>query len=217
MCEKAYHKAYRSNPENKGKIKEINKKYNAKPGVKESRRAYRDSYDNNADNKAKRNEYLKEYRARPENKERAKRYREVYDLRPENKETKKAYNATAKAKEGMRRSNQKRRVVDALFDLKCKLRTLIGMSIKGHGYSKRSKTFQLLSVDFETVKNYLEYTWFQNYGTEYCGQKVHIDHIIPCASAKTEEGLLALQHWTNLQYLTPEDNLIKGAWIPLEQ
>lgn len=41
----------------------------------------------------------------------------------------------------------------------------------------------------------------------------HIDHIIPLASASTEEELLALCHYTNLQPLWAFDNLSKGAKI----
>lgn len=103
-----------------------------------------------------------------------------------------------------------RRKKDSLYKLKHDLGNLILGVLKTKGYAKKSKTYLLLEADFETVKNHLEYTWFQNYGTEYIGQKVHIDHITPCASAKTEEELSKLQHYTNLQYLTPEDNLRKS-------
>lgn len=60
------------------------------------------------------------------------------------------------------------------------------------------------------LKNYLEYTFFLNYGIEYVGQEVHIDHIIPISYAKNEEQVLNLNNYTNLQYLTPEDNISKS-------
>lgn len=41
-------------------------------------------------------------------------------------------------------------------------------------------------------------------------KKVHIDHIIPLATAKTEEDVIKLCHYTNLQLLKGEDNLSKG-------
>jgi hypothetical protein len=84
------------------------------------------------------------------------------------------------------------------------------MSLKRKGYTKRSKTQKLLGADFQAVRNHLENTWLQNYGTPYAGEVVHVDHIIPCSLAKTERELIALQHYTNLQYLTPEDNLRKS-------
>lgn len=41
----------------------------------------------------------------------------------------------------------------------------------------------------------------------------HFDHIIPLASAKTEEELIKLNHYTNFQPLWAEDNLKKGFKI----
>ena len=39
----------------------------------------------------------------------------------------------------------------------------------------------------------------------------HIDHIVPLASAKDEETMNKLCHYTNLQPLWAEENLSKGA------
>ena len=43
--------------------------------------------------------------------------------------------------------------------------------------------------------------------------KWHIDHITPLSSAKTEEEVYRLCHYTNLQPLWAEDNLKKGSKI----
>lgn len=99
---------------------------------------------------------------------------------------------------------------DPLFKLKSNLSKLISISLILAGYSKKSRAHLLLGADYETVKRHLEHTFYINYGIKYSGQKVHIDHIIPNSSAKTEE-LIKLQHYSNLQYLTPEDNLRKSA------
>ena len=43
----------------------------------------------------------------------------------------------------------------------------------------------------------------------------HVDHIIPLCSAKTQEELYNLCHYTNLQPLWVKDNLTKGSKIML--
>ena len=45
------------------------------------------------------------------------------------------------------------------------------------------------------------------------GRDIHIDHIIPLSSAKTEEEVYRLCHYTNLQPLWAEENLKKGNRI----
>ena len=40
--------------------------------------------------------------------------------------------------------------------------------------------------------------------------KWHLDHIIPISSAKTEEDVIRLNHYTNFQPLWAEDNFKKG-------
>ena len=103
---------------------------------------------------------------------------------------------------------------DPLFRLSVNIRSLIYHSLKKRGYTKKSKTFALVGLSCDELRTHLETTWLKNYGSTYKGEAVHIDHIIPCVSAKTEEELLKLQHWTNLQYLTPCDNLVKSANVP---
>lgn len=78
------------------------------------------------------------------------------------------------------------------------------------GYSKRSKTTDLLGCDFKQLKSHLESKFTNGMNWDNYG-KWHIDHIIPIASAKTEDEIVALNHYTNLQPLWAEDNIRKGA------
>jgi hypothetical protein len=104
----------------------------------------------------------------------------------------------------------KKRLSDPMFKLSENLRNLLHISFKRKGFCKKSKTYQLLGADFDTVHTHLVLTAIKNYGFWLETELYHVDHIIPCSSAKTEEELIKLQHYTNLQYLTPEDNLKKS-------
>jgi hypothetical protein len=64
----------------------------------------------------------------------------------------------------------------------------------------------------ETTKAHIEAQFHPGMSWGNYGQW-HVDHIIPLASAKTAEELVALCHHTNLQPLWAEDNLRKGAKI----
>lgn len=65
---------------------------------------------------------------------------------------------------------------------------------------------ELFGTSMPQLQNWLEYTWFLNYGTEYAGEEVDVDHIKPQLSATTDLEYERLQHYTNLQYLKPKDN-----------
>ena len=97
-----------------------------------------------------------------------------------------------------------------MYRLKRALRLRACNAFKRGGYSKNTKTQEMLGVDWDVAKAHIErqftkgMTW-DNHG--YYGW--HIDHIIPLASAKTEEELLKLCHYSNLQPLWAADNLSK--------
>jgi len=94
---------------------------------------------------------------------------------------------------------------------KKRLRAVLSTAIRNQGFSKTSKSALLLGADFPTVIQHLKQSAIHNYGFYTNISDYHIDHIIPCASAKTEEEFIKLQHYTNLQLLTPKDNLRKSC------
>ena len=82
---------------------------------------------------------------------------------------------------------------------------------------KKESTEKILDCSIDFFINYLLQTFKDNYGYEYNGiEKVHIDHIIPLATAKTEEDVIKLCHYSNLQLLKAKDNLKKGAKLNYE-
>jgi hypothetical protein len=95
------------------------------------------------------------------------------------------------------------------------IRSLIGISIRNYGYYKSTKTTNILGCDVEYFKRYLESKFeqwmnWENYG-KYNGELNYgwdIDHIIPISSAKNEEELIKLNHYTNLQPLCSKNNRI---------
>lgn len=105
----------------------------------------------------------------------------------------------------------KKRSEDELFSFKERTRARVGGYLRKRGFSKHTKTEDILGEKFDIVWARLLKTWKDRYGEEWNGQQYHVDHIVPLATAKTEEDVLALFHYSNLQMLTPEDNLKKGG------
>jgi hypothetical protein len=71
-------------------------------------------------------------------------------------------------------------------------------------------SLELVGLTAEDLKKYIESKFkegmsWDNYGV----YGWHLDHIIPLSSAKNEEGLKSLCHYTNLQQLWVFDNLSK--------
>ena len=102
---------------------------------------------------------------------------------------------------------------DVLFRLKCLIRSSIKYSFKNSGYLKESKTENILGCSFEEFKLYIEskfedwMTW-DNQGL-YNGELNYgwdIDHITPLSIANTEEEIIELNHYTNLQPLCSKIN-----------
>lgn len=105
-----------------------------------------------------------------------------------------------------------RRQIEPLFKLRTNTRNLILNSIKRQGYTKQSKTFEILGCSYKEFKQHLErqftkgMTW-QNQG------EWHLDHIYPVSLAKDEAEIIKLNHYTNFQPLWAKDNLEKNNKI----
>ena len=97
---------------------------------------------------------------------------------------------------------------DILYKIRHYITCMLGFHFRNNGFSKKSKTNEVLGCSFEDFKLYIEnkfeywMTW-ENRGL-YNGELNYgwdIDHIIPISSAKTEEDIIRLNHYSNLQPL----------------
>ncbi len=103
--------------------------------------------------------------------------------------------------------------IDNLFRLKCSVRSLISNAIHRNGYKKTSKSSNIIGCSYDKLKEHLESkfeNWmsWRNYGL-YNGELDYgwdIDHIIPVSTAKSEEEVMKLNHYTNLQPLCSKIN-----------
>ena len=161
-------------------------------------------------------ERLKEYKRQYaiKNKEKiARRQKEWRDSHTEYmREYHKKYYQEHKA-EIIKRMNERtreRRLVDPVFRNKARVRARIRKLVKSRGGVQSKRTQEILGCDFEILWKYLLFTWERNYGKEWDGEKYEIDHFVPLATAKTPKEVERLCHYSNLQMLTPEDNLKKG-------
>lgn len=103
---------------------------------------------------------------------------------------------------------------DELFKCKEAVRSCIKTALKKNGYSKNgSRTENVIGLSTINFKLYIEskfepwMTW-ENYG-KYNGELNYgwdIDHIIPISLAKTEEEIIRLNHYINLQPLCSKIN-----------
>ena len=99
---------------------------------------------------------------------------------------------------------------DELFKLKEQLRNMIRWSFYRKGKRKKCRTLDIIGCDYDTFYYHLLKTFKDNYGYEWDGQEpVHIDHITPIAQASTEEEIIKLCHYKNLQLLKAKDNIEK--------
>ena len=89
-------------------------------------------------------------------------------------------------------------------------RSLIGRSIRSMGYKKNSKTEQILGCTFDRFKKHIEDRFKSGMNWLNHGEW-HIDHKKPLALANTQQELIELNHYSNLQPLWASENLSKGS------
>lgn len=115
-----------------------------------------------------------------------------------------------------RERSRKRKLEDPVFKFKEITKSLIQKSfIRGRrNFQKRKKTEEILGCTLIEFNNYILSLCPEGIGLKDFGRYgYHIDHIIPISSAKTEEEVIRLCHYTNFQPLWHEDNIKKSNKI----
>lgn len=113
----------------------------------------------------------------------------------------------------IRKKCYKKRRNDPLKKSLDRLRVNINNSIRKKSLYKKDSTEEILGCSIEEAIMHLEHTFVLNYNIPYKEKYLdylHIDHIIPLSSAKTQKEVYELNHYTNLQLLYSSDNQKKS-------
>lgn len=102
-----------------------------------------------------------------------------------------------------------RRKSDPIFKLKTYIGNRLRDYLKGKKYTKKSKIFDIVGCSPDELKEHIQSKFIEGMCWENHGEW-HIDHVVPLASAKTEDEIYKLNHYSNLQPLWKIDNLKKS-------
>jgi len=217
ICKKCKDKIWREN--NKEHIRQKNsekcKKYRDKN--KDSIKIYMSKYyiKNKEVLNSKNKEYVKEWYIN--NKEEINKRNNDYYSDNKEKIREKQHEYYINNKESLRGTRNKyhtnRLKNDSIYRLKCKIKKMINKKFKDIKSNKDKNTIEILGCSFEYLILYIESkfeSWmnWENKGL-YNGQFNYgwdIDHIIPISSAKNEDDIMRLNHYTNLQPLCSKVN-----------
>lgn len=214
-CRHAWQKKYRK--DNSEKIASRNKFW--RESHAEELRKYMLEWQRN--NRDKCHAYNKKYADNMSNEQKkhrnelAKKYREEWKKDSEYLEKRRRWNveSSRRRRKSITAYEETRKKNDPIFKLKKQIRNEIRNSFRRCDSAKRQHTEAIVGCSLMELYRHLTTTYEKRYDEEYVGQDVHIDHIIPLSTAKTEEDIIKLCHYKNLQLLKPIDNLLKSDKI----
>jgi len=187
---------------NSEKLKEYNKKYQLEN--REKLKEYYKKYYKKNDSKIKDN--VKKYKL--ENREKSKEYYKKHYQNNKEEINKKNKEYQKKNKERMNKHRRIRQLNDPLFKLRCALSSNICCSLKRQGYSKETKTYDILKCEYDFFMTWLN--GVASNGYTYGIGDLQLDHVIPISLAETEDESYLLNHYSNFQLLSADENLTKG-------
>ena len=146
-------------------------------------------------------------------KETFKKYYQNNKIKYQNKQREYYRNNSDKVKEYNKQYKQEKKKNNELYRKQCYISKRI-RDVFNHKGNCNYKTIEsIVGISCKDLYNYLLKTFKNNYGCNYNCEEVHIDHIKPLANVETMDDLMTLNHYTNLQLLTPEDNMKKWKHI----
>ena len=148
-----------------------------------------------------------------ENFDKYKNYQDVYHSNNVENHRKKSLEYYQNNKEKIHKYLKYKYDTDEIFKLRITVRTRINVFLRKKNITKKNKTFNLVGCSPEFLKEYIEKQFTEGMCWGLFGAHIHIDHIIPLSSAKSEDEIYQLCHYTNLQPLWAKDNLKKGGKI----
>lgn len=197
--------------EQKARKREYDKKYREthKDQIRAMHKSWRDRNREHLNEKAR-----DKYKENPQSfKERKDRYVESH--REQYKESNKRYKAENRQK--CTDYERNKRQSDPVYRFRTSVRCLIWGYAKKKGYSGSKKVWEMVGCDFESFLAYIQSQFeegmtLENYGHgEGCW---NIDHIIPISTAKTDEDIERINHYTNLRPMWSSDNYKRPRKMP---
>lgn len=142
------------------------------------------------------------------------RNREKYHQDPE--KSKEASRRKTKApgyREKINEWRRKKQKEDPIFRLSCVIRNRTFKAMRDRKFSKNLSLFEYLGCTAAELQDYVESLWkpdmtWENWGKE--SDRWVLDHDIPLSSAKTEEDVYRLSHFSNMKPMWSYLNMLKG-------
>lgn len=106
----------------------------------------------------------------------------------------------------------RRKKADPVFAMRVRISSLIRGSFRNGGYTKRSRSHEVLGCDWATFKRHIELQFTKGMSWDRIGE-IHLDHICPISTAVTEADVIGLNHFTNIRPLWAAENLAKRDTI----
>ena len=103
---------------------------------------------------------------------------------------------------------KERRKIDPIFKLRGCISSNICKALKAQGYTKNTKTFNILKCEYDFFIEFLN--GVASNGYTYGVGNLHLDHVIPISLAETEDEAILLSHYSNYQLLSADENIVKG-------